>query len=87
VSVPVKDMQLTRLDDGFQELRIELDDEHGTVLTWRGRLSIEADLPLKDLAVQWGLHLEAWPGGPDEPWGRISVTPPQEPNWTHSAAS
>lgn len=83
----MKDMQLTRLDDGRQQLRIEFDDEHQTVLTWCGRFSAEARLPFKDFAVQWDLLLEAYPGDLGEPWGRISVTPPQEPNWTHSAAS
>jgi len=79
VSVPVKDMQLTRLDDVRQQLRIEFDDEHQTVLTWWGRLSIEARLPFKDFAVQWDLLLEAYPGDLGEPWGTLTVKAPSEP--------
>ncbi|MFI7608742.1 hypothetical protein ACIBTV_26845 [Micromonospora sp. NPDC049366] len=76
--VPVRDLRLTRRDDGLQELRIELDDEQGpVVLTWTGHLSISPQEPLSGQHVQWDLIMSCRQGGVGDPWATLQVLPPR----------
>jgi hypothetical protein len=47
MGVPVKNIELTTTDDGRHRLRIEVDGEPGTVMTWHGHLEIEPDEPVR----------------------------------------
>lgn len=83
MGVPVKNLQLTRLDDGRQELHIELDEPYaGDALTWRGHLTIEALPPSKDEPVQYQLAMAGRDGRNGEPFAVIEFRRPprDEPN-------
>lgn len=78
MGVPVKKLELTRLDDGRQCLRIEVEDGPGTVMTWYGYLEVETEEPVARKPMTLDLTLAAVPGEHGDPWGRIEVKPPYD---------
>ncbi|MFY1595568.1 hypothetical protein [Micromonospora sp. WMMD737] len=79
MGAPVKNLQLTRLDDGRQELRIELDGDHaGNALTWRGHLTIEPllDQIRPDRPVQYELAMQAHADSDPEPFAVLEFRRP-----------
>ncbi len=69
MGVPVKKLELTRLDDGRQCLRIEVDYAPGTVMTWYGYLEVETKEPVACEPMTLDLTLAAVPGEPGDSWG------------------
>jgi len=76
--VPVKALELTRLDDGRQALSVTFDNDPETSLVVFGDLYAQPFTPARDEAISWQLVFQARvaAGIGGYTWGRLTVQPP-----------
>ncbi len=76
-SFPVRELSLTRLPDGRQQLVLEAGDERRSRVTVAGFLHVRVRTDPRTQGATFDLDLCPSVGGVPRTWGTLSVVPPE----------